>query len=415
MAMTDWLLLRMPADADAPIVWAAADATGQLLSLPSSDTGGSLHTLSTGRRVALLVPGAEVSQFQVALPAGNEARQLQLAPFALEDQVSEDVELLHFSVGARDALTGLTPVAVVARNRMQQWLARATSLQLIPQAVFAESDLAPVLPGHVTMVVADEHLLLRNDTARPLLLPAADPELALDMLLGDEIDLATVHLAVYASPDDWARHAAAVEVLRERVASYKVQLSAGAPLALFAQGLAHSTPISLLQGGFRPQKASGATWRQWRPAAALAAALLLLHGVGSWWQLRQMRRASAEAEQSIAVLYGSIFPGQPPGPEPRRRLERRLASVSGDANQQGELMHLLAAVAAARQNVPVAQLQSFTFKPGSMQMKLTAPDATTLEQFSKALGASGYTAQVTGGSVRGEVYEGQVEVRNPGS
>jgi general secretion pathway protein L len=415
MASSDWLLLRLPTLRDAAVSWAVADASGQLLSLPSTDTGGGLHTLSTGRRVALLVSGADVSQFQVNLPAGNESRLLQLAPFALEDQVSQDVEQLHFAIGARDTLTGLVPVAVVDRGQMQDWLARAAELQLIPQAVFAESDLAPVLPGHVTMVVADDQLLLRNDTARPLLLPANDPALALDMLLGDQIDAGSVHVAVYSSPEEWHRYRASIEALREHVASLKVQLSSGGLLSQFAQGLAHSTPINLLQGSFRPQRPTGAGWREWRWVAMLALALLLLHGIGSFWQLRQLRRASTEAEQAITQLYGSIFPGQPAGADPRRTLEQRLASLAGEANQQGELLHLLAAVAAAKQNVPVAMLQSFSFRPGALQMKLSAPDAATLEQFSAALRASGYTAEVTAGSVREGKYEGQVDLKNPGT
>ncbi len=414
MATTDWLLLRLPPEGDA-VSWAVADATGQLLSLPSTDTGGGLHTLSTGRRVALLVSGADVSQFQVALPAGNESRLLQLAPFALEDQVSQDVEQLHFAVGQRDAGTGLVPVAVVERSQMQDWLARAAQLQLIPQSVFAESDLAPVLPGHVTMLITDGQLLLRNDSARPLLLPANDPSLALEMLLGDETDLATVNLAVYSSPEEWEVHGSAVEALRDKVASLKVQLSSGGLLAQFAQGLAHSSPINLLQGSFRPQRASGASWRQWRWVAMLAGALLLLHGIGSLLELRQLRKASVSMEQDMLQLYGSVFPGQPPGEQPRRTMQQRLDSLAGEANQQGELLHMLAAVAAAKQNVPVAQLLSATFEPGSLKLKLSAPDATTLEQFSQALRASGYAAEVVSGSVRDNVYEGQVELKNTAS
>ncbi|MET0281471.1 MAG: type II secretion system protein GspL [Steroidobacteraceae bacterium] len=415
MATSEWLLLRLPAHEAAPLSWAAADMSGRLLSMPSHDTGGSLHTLSTGRRIALLVPGADVALFQVPLPPGNEARLLQLAPFALEDQLAQDVELLHFAVGARDARTGLVPVAVVERTHMQEWLARAAALQLLPQALFAESDLAPVMPGHVTMVVAEEQLLLRQGEARPLLLPASDPVLALEMLLGAAADLATVHLSVYSTPEFWPRHAAAIETLRSRVASCKVQLASGGLLALFAQGLAQSRPINLLQGAFRQQQSGGATWRQWRAAAIVALALLLVHGIGSWWQLGQLRKASADMEQSIAGMYGAIFPGQAPGAAPRRALEKRLAEIAGGAGQQGELLQLLAAVAAARQNVPVAKVESLNFKPGSLQMRLAAPDAATLEMFSQALRAGGYGAQVTAGNQRGERYEGQVDVTVSGT
>jgi general secretion pathway protein L len=414
MATTDWLLLRIPSRSETAPTWAVVDAAGQLLSLPSADIGGGLHTLSTGRRVALLVPGADVSQFQVTLPASNEARLLQLAPFALEDQVSQDIDQLHFAAGQRDAATGLVPVSVVDRSRMQEWVARAEELQLIPHAVFAESDLAPVLPGHVTMVVAEGQLLLRNDAGRPLLLPADNPSLALEMLLGSE-DPGAVHLAVYSTAEEWEQHGAAVESLRDRVASLKVQLNSGGLVALFAQGLAHAAPINLLQGPFKPQRNSGAAWLQWRWAAALAGALVLLHGAATFWQLHQARKATDRTTADIERRYAALYPGEPPGRQPRRTLEKRLAALSGEGDQQGELLHLLAAVAAAKQNVPVAMLQSAVFEAGVLKMKLRAPDATTLEQFNQALRNSGYTAEVVASSLRDGKYEGQVELKSAGT
>ena len=413
--MADWLLLRLPAEEDAPVSWVVADAQGQLLSLPSQDESGGLHTMATGRKVALLVPAGDVSFFQATLPAGNESRLLQLAPFALEDQLSQDVDTLHFAVGNRDASTGVVPVAVMERSRLERCLARATQLQIIPQAVFAESDLAPVLPGHVTMLVTGDQLLLRDDTARPLVLPAADPLLALEMLPGTGGNLPQANLTVFVGPGDWQKYSHVIEPLRERVGSFKVQLNNGGVLAQLAQGLVHGSPLNLLQGALRPRNTNRSTWQAWRWVAGLAAALLVLHTAGSLWQLRQLRRASTELDGAITQLYQSIFPGQPAGREPRRALEKRLAALAGGGGSQGEFMNLLAAVAAAKQNVPVAQLESLTFKPGGLQLKLTAPDASALDQFNQALRAGGYKADLKSGSAKGTAYEGLVELSGAGS
>lgn len=413
--MADWLLLQLPAEGDAPASWVVADAHGQLLSLPSHDESGGLHTMATGRRLALLVPAGEVSFFQVTLPAGNEARLLQLAPYALEDQLSQDIDALHFAVGPRDPATGTVPVAVMERARLEQYLARAAQLQLIPHAVFAESDLAPILPGHVTMLVTGDQLLLRDDTARPLVLPAADPKLALEMLPGTGASLAQVHLTVFVGPGDWQKYSHLIEPLRESVGSFKVQLNNGGMLSQLAQGLAHGAPLNLLQGAHKPRGSATTRWQDWKWAAGLATALLVMHLAGSLWQLRQLRHASTELDASISQLYQSIFPGQPLGREPRRALERRLAAVAGSGGSQGEFMTLLAAVAAARQNVPLAQLESLTFKPGGLQLKLSAPDASALDQFNQALRAGGYKADLKSGSAKGTAYEGMVELSGAGS
>jgi general secretion pathway protein L len=413
--MADWLLLRLPAEDDAPVSWVVADGQGQLLSLPSQDEGGALHTMATGRKVALLLPAGEVSFFQATLPAGNEARLLQLAPFALEDQLSQDIDALHFAAGSRDAVSGMVPVAVLERSRLDQFMARAARLQLIPHAVFAESDLAPLLPGHVTMLVTGDQLLLRDDTARPLVLPAADPLLALQMLPGAGANLSQAHLTVFVGPGDWQKYASVLEPLRERVGSFKVQLNNGGVLAQLAQGLAHGAPLNLLQGALKPRNTAKGNWQAWRWVASLAAALLVLHVAGSLWQLKQLRRTSTGLDASITQLYGSIFPGQPVGNEPRRTMEKRLAALAGAGGSQGEFMTLLAAVSAAKQNVPLAQLQSLIFKPGGLQLKVSAPDASALDQFNQALRAAGYKAELKSGNVRGTAYEGLVELSGAGS
>jgi general secretion pathway protein L len=415
MATSEWLLLRLPAQDDAPITWAATDSSGRLLALPADENDPGLQQMAAGRQVALLVPAGDVSSFQVALPAGNEAKLQQLAPFALEDLVSEDIDQLHFAVGRRDAASGMVTVQVAHRLRMQQWLARAAALQLQPDALFNEAELAPVLPGHVTMLLAEDQLLLRQEGGQPLLMPAADPLLALEMLLGAEADLGVVNLAIHASPDEWPRHAALLESLRDRVASFNVQLEAGGLLALYSRALVETQPINLLQGAFRAQQSQLIDWPRWRGVAIALLALLVLHAVATGWELHRLRAESARLDQPMASLFSSVFPGQQPGPDPRRQFQKRLTEIAGGPGQQGEMLPLLAAIAAAGQNVPIAKLESLTFKPGSMQLRLSAPDAQALELFSQAVRAGGYEVEIISGQIQGDHYSGQLQVKARGS
>jgi len=412
MATGDWLLLRLPADAAESPEWVVTDPAGALL--PQS-AGADLATLAAGRQLALVVPAGDVALFHVQLPPGNETRLQQLAPYALEEQVSQDLDQLHFAVGARDAGTGLVPVAVADRDSMQRWLDAAQAMSLRPRALFAESDLAPLLPGHVTLVISPQQFILRDGTARPVALPPDDPQLALSMLPGTGADLAAVNLVVYATPADWPRHEAAIEALRPQLASLRVQLVSDGLLPLHAQGIAASAPVNLLQGAYKPQAVAVNHWRRWRVAAGLLVGLLLLHAAGSLWELRQLRQTAAGLDAEVERVYGSIFPGQRPGPAPRRALETRMRAAASGGSPAGGMMPLLAALAAARQNVPVATLQSFTFRPGGLQLRLAAPDAATLEQFSQALRAGGYAAQVSSGRQHEGGFEGQIDMTAAGS
>lgn len=415
MATNEWLLLRLPAQDDAPLWWAAVDDSGQLLAPPADEHDPGLPGMTGSRRIAMLVPAADVSRFEIQLPAGNEARLLQLAPFALEDQVSEDVEQLHFAVGARDAESGKVAAVVVNRERMAQWLARATALQITPTALYAESDLVPAVPGQVTMVLSADQLLLRNEGGAPLLMPAADPALALELLLGPEADLSAVNLAVHASPEEWPLHAAAIEALRDRVASFKVQLESGGLLALYARTLGAARPINLLQGAYRPNQSQARGWQRWRGVAAALAALAVLHLAGSWWDLHRWRAESARVEQQMADLFAKTFPGQQPGSDPHGQFQRRVAEIESGGTQRGALLPMLAVLAAAQQNVPVARLESISFKTGSMQLRVGAPNASTLEQYSQALRSGGYLVEILSGQSQDEGYSGQLTVKAQGS
>jgi general secretion pathway protein L len=409
--MADWLLLRLPRDVTQAPAWLVADEHGQLLAAPSYETGPELAVAAAGRKVALIVPGADVLQLVANLPQASDARLQQLAPFALEDQVSEDIDTLHFALGARASDSGNTPVHVVARSLLEEWLARARALGLEPIAVYADSVLAPQLPSHLAVLVDGDHLVLRREGTQPVVLPASDPALALDLALGPDDKPEELHIAVYASPEDWQQHGPKLEALRPRVASLKVQLSSGGVLPLLAQGLASDPPINLLQGGYRTRTEQGALWRRWRMAAVAAGILLLVHAGARFWELQQLRGAERALDTAIAQAAAVALPGEPLGGDLRRRVEQRMTLASAGGRGQGEWLHVLAAIAAAHDNVPVTRIEGLSFRPGQMELRVSGPDAASLEELSKALRASGYTAQVTSGANQGEGFHGRVEMK----
>ena len=68
------------------------------------------------------MPGTDVLLAEPEVPVKAGAKLAQVVPYALEEQLAEDIENLHFAVGkrAQDSLT--TPVAVVPRTLMENWI-----------------------------------------------------------------------------------------------------------------------------------------------------------------------------------------------------------------------------------------------------------------------------------------------------
>jgi type II secretion system protein L len=157
------------------------------------------------------------------------------------------------------------------------------------------------------------------------------------------------------------------------------------------------------------------TLRPWRLPAGLAAGLLLIHLAGSLWELRQLKHSEAALDQSIAQAAAIALPGEPLSGNLRRRVEQRLNAISSGNGQQGDFLYVLAAVAAAHDNVPVTHIGSLSFKPGELEMRVTGPDAASLEQLNQALRAGGYQAEVSSGNRSGANFEGRILMRSQGS
>jgi general secretion pathway protein L len=408
--MSDSLVIRLPHERDAALTWVGVDRRGQLTTPPGSGDPAALGAAAVGRRLVLLVPGEDVLHLAATVPAASDSRLAQLLPFALEEQIVEDIESQHFAVGPR-LPDGTTSADVVSRVRMAEWLGLQDAWGLQFDAIHSESELAPELEGHVCLLIDKDTLTLRAPGRRPVLLPMEDLWLSLELGLGvQEAGLDQFHMVVYATAVDWQRHSAQVEALRERFASLKVQLLSSGVLPLLAQQLVLARPINLRQGTYVAPRQHAGSWRAWRLAASLAVALLLLHVVAQGLEWRTLRAQERELDAALTQTLQGIAPNERYGPDLRRRMEQRLAAAGAAASQRGSLLGMLTAVAEARQNSPATRIEAMSFRQGSIEMRVRGPDAGSLDAINQALRASGLKSDLTSGSPGKDSYEGRMQV-----
>src|SRR5689334_16197691 len=117
-----------PTDLNLPS-WAVVAADGVVRQSAHRDHATGLAHIAEGKEIIAIVPAEDVLLTKIQLPKMNRARLMQAVPFALEDELIADVDTLHFAVGEYEADKELT-VAVVAQEKMQQWLGMLSSWQL---------------------------------------------------------------------------------------------------------------------------------------------------------------------------------------------------------------------------------------------------------------------------------------------
>jgi type II secretion system protein L len=242
--------------------------------------------------------------------------------------------------------------------------------------------------------------------------PAADPQLALEIALGGEALPEGLLVTVHADATQWPRWKDSFEALRPRLHALHVQLLPQGVLPLLAPQIGAGSGINLLQGSYAVRRPGLESWRAWRLAAALAAALLALHVAGSTLRWHQLKAQERELDVAIQQTFSQAMPGVVSGGKPRERLEHRLAQLVAATPGRDGLLPMLAAVGSATRGVAGLQLQAADFHQGSLDLKLAAPDAGSVDRISQALTAAGYPTQVQPGAARDKAYEGRLQVRS---
>lgn len=413
--MSEWLLIRLGREPERDASWTVADDAGRSVVAPNAGPLAQAAPLAAGRRVILLVPGGDVLVTEADVPVKSGAKLHQVVPFALEEQLAEDIEALHFAIGKRSESSGRVAVAVVSRVLLEGWLEALRSVGLTPEAVYAESELVPSNPGQVVVLLEDGEAVIRAPDAAPVSMPAdgLSETLALAPAEG-AAPASSAGLIVYAAPSVWQRRAPAIEPLRQRFEAIKVQLLSAGPLTLFAQSLPAASPINLLQGSFAPVSSFAEGWRAWRVAAILAAALLGLHILGKTLELGSLKRVERSLDQSIEETFRTAMPGEQNTVDAKRRMQQRLASTRGDGGSAG-LLPALGALAQARTTVPGTAVQTMSYRDGALDLRMSAPDAESLDRLTQVLRADGWQADLTSGNATGSGYEGRLQLRARGA
>lgn len=386
--MSQRLLIRLTAEGDA--AWLALGRDGA----PLHGERPGLPPATDAGETIVLVPAEDVLVLPVPELPGSPRQRLQALPFAIEEQLASPVEHQHVVLASQpDA------VLVVARERMQAWLARLAAAGLAVDRLLPDGWLLPA--DAPTLLLHGERALLRDGPDRLLALPASQ--------LGEMADLLGQAGAVPAS----------VQVLRiDSDAAPVLPVSGEHPSPDLLTALAARLPgaggLDLLQGEFAPHHRNAGAQRSWRLAAMLAAAALLAAlgiAVGEYYALdARWQRQQADME----AIYRTVVPGTTPVPDPAARLRSLLAAREGRAGDEGAL-RLLSLVAPAIAGSGRYTIDAVEYRGGALELTLRAADVATLDSLRARLDDTpALRAELTGATPGTGGVEGRLRVSRGG-
>lgn len=139
---TNWLLLRPPAQASGVWQWRRLPGEAQGDWPPP---GVFAQDMLGQTKVALIVPAAHCSHFQVPAPPGLKRQEW---PLLLEDVLQQPAEQIQVNCLSR--VNGHLELLVMDRARIAGWLADCEALGVAPACLWTEMQLLPApLPGQL--------------------------------------------------------------------------------------------------------------------------------------------------------------------------------------------------------------------------------------------------------------------------
>jgi general secretion pathway protein L len=369
---------------------------------------GALADIETGgERAVVLVPGADVLLSQAEVPGHKRRLLAQAIPYAMEEQLVEDVEELHFALGAVDG--DRVNVAVVSRARMDEWLAQLRQAGIEAEQLVPDVLALPLQENSWQLLRFDDRLLLRSAPQTGMVMDAANAALTLNARLNESEDKPdTLQLQDFSH---------GTEPLAGLDVETVEQPAAGLPVSVLAAGFDERQAINLLQGRYSRRERIGRYWRPWRVAAALLLGFVVVRFAAGVVQHQQLAAQKVALNNEIEQIYRQAFPEARKVVNAKVQMERALNSLRGGGSvSDSGFAELLAQAGRQFSNTPGLNLQRLSYKGGQLDVSLLISDLQQLDQLKQRLvDQAGLQVEIQSASARDNLVEARLRIKGVAS
>ncbi|MEP1214850.1 MAG: type II secretion system protein GspL [Marinobacter sp.] len=297
--------------------WVLLDASGDAQARGTADAKEDIEqTLAQNNLENVLMVGllpGEEALFCVAdIPAKQTRFIYQALPYAVEEQIAQDIESVHLALGNRTE-NGFR-VAAIDRRRMADWVAMFSSWERLKlEALYPDAGLLPVTEGGWSICLDGETAMLLSDRGEWLSVQARNLAMFAQTLAlppSEEV-IAEVPVTVYGIEQEFEHQQADLAELKSSgrltVREKRLELM---PLELLAHAHHHHLcqPINLCQGEYAIRSRKSSALTAWKPLIAVASVWFVIQiGVEVGMGFYHQQKADQLQEQAMAI-YRDAFP-----------------------------------------------------------------------------------------------------------
>ena len=143
------------------VKWIKLDSEGNPITRGAEARLEQVSSVAQNAHVIVLLPLQQMLPSTVNTRARKSKHLQKAIPFALEDEVADDIENLHFALGRRYGENDY-PVAVIEKVTLDSVLETLASAGVYPDILTADVFALPFREGSWTILVEDDRALVRT-------------------------------------------------------------------------------------------------------------------------------------------------------------------------------------------------------------------------------------------------------------
>ena len=376
--------------------WAIINPADHSISDMQQSSLTSIAALTPQRQVVCTLPNTELYLDQVVIPYSRNRRNWrQAVPYALEEELAEDLDELHFAYGkeqvlneadddAKNSAKHITiPVAVVGKQRLQQWLDILNNAGINATALIPEALALPLQEQEWSILIDNATAIIRTQEFAGYACDSANLSTLLNAGLIENTEVQPKQLRVWSAEQTDNNPDLAAELQNEMpiVTADSERLAVGA----FARGYQKDHGINLLQGVFKQQDSISQALKYWRLPALCFAGLLALVIGNKVFEYSQLKTTTEQLEQALIDTYRDAFPTARNVIRPRLQMEQKLQELNSASNSSTVFLNWIAVAADEIEDIPNLQVLTVNFSNQRLDIELSVTDLQTLDRLKNAL------------------------------
>jgi len=370
-------------------------------------------------------PSSAAFSTHVSLP-GNQTRYIQQAlPFAVEDQLAQDVDLLHLALGSKTK-DGQFPVVGVDQELIEPFfeLLSLPTHGFLLKGIFLDADLLPMGEADMVLAIYGNEVLIFSHNHLAIGISLSNLGAYMDSIFlgtpeeGDADD--TFAIKVFLAKDQQEELKIQLAELEQYPhAQLDVEPTSFELLDILCESLLRheKTPINLCQGDLRVTSVRDSIWHRWRYVAGIAALGFLVQlGVFIGKGVMYEQQAVALGDQAVSA-YRSVVPGS--RSISVDKLPRIIKGKLNQANQSGGAdLGFLALLGEAGYQFQQAPNKSglafrsinYNAQRGELVMEMQAQNFDQLDKLKQAIVDAGYSAKISSAVQEDNFFRGRISV-----